>query len=195
MTETTSAVTPFTFDVEAWLTDAALPEESVTIYKRPDVIAELSDLKRRIDLEDRVADAERSAAQREPLGLVKEYEEKLRTFADSALTVYLRALTGDQREDIRKAYIAGPGAAQTEDERSTGIGYEIIAAAVCAVKPAGGQRQPAKFTVEHIKHLRDAVGAPQMLLIETARRKAQDSLPQVDADFLRKRSGSETGKE
>ena len=60
---------PATFDVEGWLVDAALPEESATVYKRPDVVAELTDLKRRIGIETRAADAEQSAAAQTPRAL------------------------------------------------------------------------------------------------------------------------------
>lgn len=192
---TESAVTPFTFDVEAWLTDAKLPEDSATVYKRPDVVAELSDLKRRIEIEARVNDPEQTAASKRSATLENEYEELLRTFSDSALTIYVRAIIGERLKEIRDEYIAGPGKAQDEDTRNAEIGYITIAESIIAVKAAGGQRQPAKFTAESIKAMRDKIGATQMLLIVAARKRAQDALPSVDADFLRKRSGSETGTE
>lgn len=195
MTETTSTVTPFTFDVEAWLTDAALPEDSATVYKRPDVIAELSDLKRRIEIEGRINDPEVTASSKRPATLEAEYEAALRTFSGSALTIYVRAITGERLKAIRDEYVAGPGKAQDEDTRNTEIGYATLAESIVAVKPAGGTRQPAAFTSETVKAMRDAIGTPQMMLIAAARIRAQEALPSVDADFLHKRSGSETGTE
>lgn len=186
---------PAAFDVEAWLTDAALPEESATVYKRPDVVAELSDLKRRIDIETRASDAEQSAAAKRPATLEREYEELLRTFSSSALTVYVRALTDDELTAVRADFEAGPGKDLTGGAHSLELGYWGLAKAITAVKPAGGERTPVAMTPEKVKAMRDAIGSVQMTLIVAARHAAQNGLPQVDADFLHKRSGSETGTE
>lgn len=184
---------PATFDVEAWLTDAALPEESATVYKRPDVVSELSDLKRRIGIESRAADVEQTAGSKRAATLEKEYEKLLRAFSDSALTVYVRALTSDEIKDLRAA----------SDERTKDLdpraaneefGYDLLAASIVAVKPAGGGRLPATFTAEKVKAMSDAIGVTQMSAILAARQQAQNGMPQVDADFLRKPSGTDTGQ-
>jgi hypothetical protein len=186
---------PFTFDVESWLTDAALPEESATVYKRADVVSELSDLKRRIDIETRSTDPEQSSAAKRPAGLERQYEELLHTFSDSALTVYVRALTDDELTAVREEFEAGPGKDLTGGAHSLQLGYWGIARSIIAVKPAGGTRQPVTMTPDAVKAMKDAIGSAQMAKIVVARKRAQDGLPQVDADFLRKRSGSETGDE
>lgn len=184
---------PATFDVEGWLVDAALPEESATVYKRPDVVAELTDLKRRIGIETRAADAEQSAAAQTPRALEKEYEALLRTFSDSALTVYVRALTRDEMAELRAA-----SEADTKDMEAVAanaeFGYRLTAAAIVAVKPAGGERTPVTFTAGHVKALEKAIGATQMQLILAAKQQAQNGLPTVDADFLRKPSGTDAGQ-
>lgn len=184
---------PATFDVEAWLQDAHLPEESATVYKRPDVVAELSDLKRRIELEARAA-GEQSAAEEALTPLEREYEALLQTFSQSALTVYVRALTLDRMKALRTEVDA-----QTKDlapdEGNKEFGYALLAAGIVAVKPAGGERTPATFTPAKVKAMRDAIGDIQLTQILAARQTAQNALPSVDADFLRKPSGSETGQE
>lgn len=185
---------PATFNVEDWLTDAALPEESATVYKRPDVVAELTDLKRRIDIETRASDAEQSAASKRPATLEREYEELLRTFSNSALTVYLRALTDDELKTVREDFEEGPGKDLTGGAHSLELGYWGLAKAITAVKPAGGERQPVTMTPESVKAMRDAIGSAQMTQIVAARHQAQNALPTVDADFLRKPSGTETGQ-
>lgn len=185
---------PAAFDVEAWLQDASLPEESVTVYKRPDVIAELSDLKRRIELEARSAGEERTSSEAALTPLEQEYMDLLQTFSESALTVYVRALTADELKAQRAVTDA-----RTEDmlpnDANAEFGYDLLAAAVVAVKPAGGERTPVTFTSNKVKALRNAIGDTQVSQILTARQIAQNAMPSVDADFLRKRSGTETGPE
>lgn len=194
MTDTLHPVPdPAAFDVEAWLQDASLPEESCTVYKRPDVISELSDLKRRIELDARAAGEERSASEAELTPLEAEYMALLQTFSESALTVYVRALTSDELKHQRAATEA-----RTKDmlpnDANAEFGYDLLAAAVVAVKPAGGERTPVKFTSDAVKALRNAIGDTQVSQILTARQIAQNAMPSVDADFLRKPSGTEAGQ-
>jgi hypothetical protein len=191
MTETA----PATFNVEDWLTDAALPEESATIYKRADVVAELTDLKRQIGIVTDAQDAEPTAGAKRPATLIRQYEQLLRTFSGSALTIYVRALTGDELRTMKASHEERtkdltPEAANLE------FGYDLLAAAIVAVKPAGSkERQPAQFTPAKVKAMEEAIGAMQMQLILAARQQAQNGVPTVDADFLPKRSGTEAGPE
>lgn len=189
---------PATFDVEGWLTDAALPEESAIVYKRPDVISELTDLKRRIELENYAEsspDFERTSTQKSAARkLEREYEKLLQTFSDSALTVYVRALTDDELQALRKAHeesTKGMDSRLANEE----FGFDLLAASILAVKPAGGERVPATFTAAKIKAMNNAIGATQMKTILAARQTAQNAMPAVDADFLRKSSGTEAGRE
>jgi hypothetical protein len=185
---------PAEFDFDAFLQDAKQPEESVTVYKRADVISELSDLKRRIELEARVNADERSAGDSALTPLEKEYEALLQTFSQSGLTVYVRALSDlelrEQREQTEK---------RTQDmppqKANVEFGYDLLAAAIIAVKPAGGERTPVKFNRDKVEALRRAIGETQVGQILEARQIAQNAVPTVDADFLRKPSGSETGQE
>lgn len=196
MSETLHPVAdPAEFDVEAWLQDAHLPEESVTVYKRPDVIAELSDLKRRIAQEDKVRNAEERSASEEALTpLELEYEGLLKTFSNSGLTVYVRALSD---EEVREQRVATEAA--TKDlpvpDQNLAFGYDLLARSICAMKSAGGERRPVTFTPEKVRTLRKAIGDTQVEMIVKARQMAQNAMPSVDADFLLRRSGVEAGAE
>ena len=185
---------PAAFDVEGWLQDAKLPEESATVYKRADVVAELSDLKRRIELEARAAGAEYTAADPALTPLEQEYEALLKTFAASGLTVYVRALTEQELRDLRSASEAATEG-KTPDEQNEHFGYEILAKSITAVKAAGAPRQSVVFTPDKVRALKDAIGTAQMTVILNARLTAQNAIPAVDADFLHKRSGMELGAE
>ena len=186
---------PATFNVEDWLTDAALPQESATVYKRPDVVAELTDLKRRIELAERVNDAEATAGAKRPATLIRQYEQLLRTFSGSALTVYVRALTGDELRARRAASEERTKDLPTQDANIE-FGFDLLAAAIVAVKPAGAKEStPASLTTAQVKALKDGIRETQMQLILAARQQAQNGLPTVDADFLHKPSGTEAGQE
>jgi hypothetical protein len=182
------------FNVEDWLTDAALPEESATVYKRADVVAELTDLKRRLEIEGRAADVEQTAGSKRAVTLEREYKRLLTTFSNSALTVYVRALTREEIKDLRAA-----AEERTKEldpkEANEEFGYDLLAASIIAVKPAGQKRLPAAFTPDKVKAMEQAIGAIQLQLILAARQQAQNGVPTVDADFLHKLSGTEAGQE
>ena len=195
MTETLHPVAdPAEFDIEAWLQDAQLPEESVTVYKRGDVVAELSDLKRRIALEDRARTGERSAVEESLTPLEQEYLALLETFSKSALTVYVRALTDAELRTQRKETDE-----RTKDlppqEANLEFGYDLLAMAIVGMKSAGGERRPVTFTPAKVRTLRKAIGDTQVSQILTARQMAQNAMPSVDADFLQRHSGEEAGAE
>jgi len=183
---------PAEFDIEAFLQDAKLPEESVTVYKRSDVVAELSDLKRRIALEDRAKTAERSSGEEALSPLEQEYLALLETFSKSALTVYVRALTDEEMRDQRKLTEERTKDLDPKDANLE-FGYDLLSRAIVGLKAAGGERKLANFTPAKVKALRKAIGETQVSMILTARQMAQNAMPSVDADFLQKRSGEETG--
>lgn len=186
--------TPGEFNFEGWLQNAQLPERSALVYQRADVLSELADLKRRIELEDRVASDERSAAEADLSPLEKEYESLLQTFSKSALTVYVRALTEEELQAQRKKTEE-----RTKDmdhlKANEQFGYDLLCLAIVAVKPAGGKRTPVTLTRDQVEDLRKAIGDTQVTEILRARMTAQSAVPDVDADFLQRRSGSETGRE
>ena len=186
---------PETFDLDSWLTDAKLPEESASVYKRPDVIAELTDLKRRIEdarLEEADPTFEKTVATALPSeALAQEYERLLKVFGDSQLTVYVRALTKDAMSALRKTHEDKIERGElTEVTSNATFGYDLLSEAIVSVKPAGGKRVDVKFTPKQVKALEVSIGAIQMPAILEARQRAQNAVPTVDADFLRKSSGT-----
>lgn len=191
MTENTI---PAEFDVEAWLTDAKMPEESAEVYKRADVIAELQVVKRQIETQRDAATVERTAHGDTVLrNLERRYDEMLETFAASKLTIYVQALDLDRLRALRAE----------SDERTKGkdkqtqnedYGYTILSASIVAVRAADGERTPVSWNRQQVKAIEQKIGTAQMKQILNARLQAQNGLPQVDADFLHKPSGSESGQ-
>lgn len=183
------------FDLEAWVTDASLPEETADVFKRADVVGELSALRRRIELLQESGSTEKAAGETSELKqLTEQYDALVKTFTDSMLTIYVRAITSDEREELRLAHEERTKNWDPQ-RRNREYGFDLLAASICAVRPLGGERTPVRFDVHKIKQLEKAIGAAQVSMLLTARDIAQNQVPTVDADFLLKSSGSETGEE
>lgn len=186
---------PATFDLDAWATDANLPEESADVYKRADVIGELSALQRKIAIRRDAAKGEKTAkGDKELTEMERRHTELVETFTGSKLTVFVRALTSDELEDIREAH----------EERTKGMdskranrefGFDLLSAAIISVQPAGEERYDVRWDVHTIKRLEKAIGPAQLTEILNARQYAQNAVPTVDADFLHRSSGTEAGAE
>lgn len=181
------------FALDAWLADAELPEESASVYKKASVIAELTELKRQIENARLGEDGERSSGESSPTAALEaEYERLLNVFADSQLTIYVRAITKDEGNALRQKHEQMIDMKKwTPAYSNARFGYDLLSAAIVAVKPAGGERVPAKFTPKQVKAMEDRIGPAQMPAILAARQKAQNAVPTVDADFLRVPSGME----
>lgn len=186
---------PATFDLDAWATDANLPEESADVYKRADVIGELSALQRKIAICRDAAKGEKTATgDKELTEMERRHTELVKTFTGSKLTVFVRALTSDEQADLREAH----------DERTKNMeplrankefGFDLLAAAIVSVQPAGEERFDVRWDSHQVKQLEKAIGPAQMTEILNARQYAQNAVPTVDADFLLRSYGTEAGAE
>jgi len=193
MTET---LNPKDFNLDDWALDANLPEESADVYKRADVVSELSALKRQIETHrEAFAGAEKTAGDVSGIRVLEaKYSELVETFAHSKLTIYVRAITSDEREALRAAH---EERTKTWDpqRKNREYGFDLLAASITAVRPLDGDRTDVRWDVHQIKKLEQAIGGSQMSLILAAREVAQNQVPAVDADFLHKPSGSDDGQD
>ena len=92
--------TPETFDLDAWLAGASRPQRSVRIYQRGDMLAELDELGREIELAEAVGDAERSLTDASPAALRQKYAELSEKFAASCLDVRVQGHDVDETREI-----------------------------------------------------------------------------------------------
>lgn len=184
------------FDLEDFLSDAAMPEESAEVYKRANVVGKLASLRRKIELERKAAAvSEKTAGDVDVLGpLEAEYERLVQVFAESQITVYVRALSSDEKFVARRQ-----SDELTKDkpalEQNKHYGWTLLAAAIIAVEPFGKPRVNVNWSVAQVKALESKIGPAQMDHILNAYKVAQGNLPTVDADFLHKPSGEGTGQE
>lgn len=185
------------FDIETWLQDAAMPQESADVYKRADVVGELSALQRQIEVyREAAADPERSAADGTSGTLAEleaEYDKLVDTFTGSLLTIYTRALSPDEKRELREANEkVHPDNPVKQNEE---YGHALLAASIVAVRPFGGERTPVTWTAQQVRSMERAIGSVQMKQVLAAHQTAQNTLPDVDADFLHRPSGEGVGQE
>lgn len=190
-----SDLTPETFDLGAWLTDAKLPEQSATVYQRADLIGELADLERRIRNEAEVAPGEVPAG---GSALVQQYRKLAAQFEASKLTVYVQAITNDRQQEIADSVGEPLPKTATPKEKlkyTHDVGSAVLAEAIVGMASADSERRPVKLAPEQIGELEAKIGSAQMGTINTAWARACREMPSVDADFLQKFSSPASGDE
>lgn len=183
------------FNVEDWLTDAAMPQESADVFKRADVIGELSAIKRQIELHREAGAIEQTAGETSGIAeLEKRYTELVDIFTGSQLTIYVRALSPDERREIRHR---SEEITKDKDKatQNADFGYRSLARSIVAVQPLDGERTEVDWTPETVRKIERSLGDTQMKAVVRAQQIAQNALPDVDADFLRKPSGGGAGLE
>lgn len=202
MTENTAPAAA-AFDFDEWFGETRLPERSVDVFTRADLVGQLEYLQRRIEEESKadaaVADAslgdDNATVTAE---LVEEYTRVLEQFLASKVTLFMRAVPHEEQRQIRDSY--GPQLAKNASdkkkmERMRLIGAGTLAVSVAGISRADGPRQPAAFTDEQIIKLEDKLGAPQMGKVNAAFTAACNEQPIVSADFLPKSSGPASTRE
>lgn len=131
--------------LDAWIASAQRTHRSVTIYRRADLIADLDDLDRRIQIA-RENDDQETVNELEP-----RWVQVATEFSESGLLVKVRGLHESEFRAIRaQATVDGV------DERT--LGAMLMAAAI--VEPA--------FTTEQLLRLEERVGEPQISRIVSA---------------------------
>lgn len=183
-----NTTTPETFDFADWFGDANLPENSADVYTNAALVGEIEDLRRQLDLEDRVDESERTIGSKRTSSLGDRYIALAKQFTDSRVTVYVRALTSTERKEIRAAH-------EEAKEANEEFVFRSVAASVVGLKRAEGERQAAQLSVEQVRDLYARIGDVQIAAIHNAQLEATNGMPSVDADFLRKLSGPSAGPE
>lgn len=186
------------FDFDSWFGNAALPVESADVYTRGDLVGRINYLSRRLEEEQRIAAA--GAEGEASLGetttdedQTEEYTSLLQEFADSRVTVYLRALTKPERVKIRKAHNAAQKNTKAGDED---FAIRSVAASIVGLQaPGQTERTDVRMSVAQVTDLYAKIGEAQMTALYNAQLTATNAVPRVSADFLPKPSGPAAGPE
>ncbi|GAA1453475.1 hypothetical protein ACFP47_09220 [Nesterenkonia lacusekhoensis] len=207
MTENAAeTISPETYDIEAWLNDAHLPEESARIYRRGDLLGSINALQDRIRELTTAVDSstdldDTKAFTRELSQARSEYEELLTQFGESGLTVFLQAVPSRKTRQIRRRVNEAEEAkvkagATRQDAKVWGneeFIYSMVAAAVVGVEGPDGVRHPAEWDADILRELEDRIGPGQFGELLEARKRADGKLQEPDPDFLLTVSGTSNG--
>jgi hypothetical protein len=170
---------PQTFDIDAWLTGAKLPEHSVKVYGRADLLAKADELGRQISAAEQDEAAEYALGDRTSAASLRaEYEKLAEEYEASALTIRVRAITEAEDAELNELVKA---------EKLTDEDKAIHQIAIASVEP--------RLTVETVQRMRMVLGPRQVLNIWHAVMRATNEIPEVSPRFLPKRSGQDTGRE
>lgn len=175
---------PKTFDFSDWFGDVDAPEESCDVFTATNLLGEIGALQRQIEENDRASSVDPSEKSLEDESSPEEERlaELLEKFLASKRTVFIRGLDQQERNAIRKAHEASR---QPDDD----FANRCLAAAIVAMKKPGQDRQPVRMTVGLVKKLHRQLGEGQMTELFRTYQNATSAVPQVDADFLLRRSG------
>lgn len=205
----TPELSPETFDFDEWFADANLPTESADIYTRADVVGDIRDLERRIELEAAIADeagedpalaAERPLTQKAPkpdakvAKLIAERNRLFKQFEGSKITVHVRALTGTERKAILDAHNATK-TEETPKEPNEEFTFRALSQSIVAMQKSRKTKSDATLSIDQVRNLYRKVGDAQIKVIFDAYLVATNALPEVSADFLPEHSSPETTQE
>ena len=170
--------TPETFDLDAWLSDAKLPEHEVKIYKRPDLMAAADAVMQKARVLEAIPREDRSGEEDAQIaGLIREYESILEQFTASGLTVRVRAMRESEISDLKKRIDTGEVAQEKK------AFHEM---SVSVISP--------RMTPAQAERLSETIGAQQAQLIWNTIFKASGEQPEVSPHFLQRLSGLANGK-
>lgn len=186
---------PETFELEAWLQDARLPEDSETVYKRGDLVAQINHLARQIRVETEANSGEQTSAGSPFLAqLVKEREKLMKAFAASEMTFYLRAIPREKITEIASKYLTNE--TDSREERLTKqvhLNRELLAESIVSVESPRLEKRDLTMTVPLVATLEAKLGVAQLTKLLQKRQQVQNELPEPDADFLPSASGGSQG--
>lgn len=171
------------FDFAEWFGDAT-PEESHDVFTRTDLVGEINRLTRQIEEDDRAAvesGGEKGLGE-EATPDEEKLAELLEEFMASKRTIYLRGLTQDERNKLRKQHEASGNGPEDWPRR-------CLSASIVAMRKPGEPRRPTKLTYGAVVKLHAQLGEGQTADLFKKYQQATSGIPTVDADFLQRRSG------
>lgn len=176
---------PADFDVNAWVKGVRSTVRAVTLYQRADLLAEIEDLGRRLEIEQRAAEDEDSLDGNQANELAEQLEELYAEFVASGVTWKVEARSADWLTNVEK---------QVNKHRdSNGLSKEARAELVTATQLADAVIQPTGVTIEHLETLREVSDAQYRRLV-AAFLAACSQAPGVSVPFSQRPSGKNGGR-
>lgn len=142
------------FDLDSWIDGTTGITGTARIYQRGDLLAELDNLERRIEVAKGVPASERGADDDSPDTLRARWEEIAEQLVVSSITVYIQDRTEGHRQAIRDRLKKDKVADQDT------ISLHVLADAIIRVEAADGRTKefPDGFPPEKLRKIRDQGG-------------------------------------
>lgn len=174
----TKAKTP-SVDLDAWISQASLPEIEETVYRDGRLIAQIKRLENELDRAPRGAGggARFSGGPTTRAEVEQQLADLVAATGEGALTFRLRALTDEQRDDLARRF-PPDATSEVRDAYERALGVALLAAQ--AIDPSISEEQGAR--------LRVAIGDAQMTKLVTACGTV-NRMVIGDAAFWRRSSG------
>lgn len=178
---------PEDFDLDAWMSGVRSTVRSVTIYQRGDLLAEIEDTERRLQLAESpdAADFGLEDSGGDKDGLNERLDDLYRALLDSGVTFKVEARSNDWLNDIYNSVTqASEGRSLTKEERLAIANKRQLAGAII---------QPQGVTYEHLDRLEEVSGAQYRKLL-AAFFQANSQAPVVTAPTSPASSGRSVGR-
>lgn len=164
-----------TFDIDAWIDGATPITHRVTLYQRGDLIAELEDIDRQIELAEAAGDAERGLDDATPDTLRLRRTQIAEEWLDSGLHLWVRPFTVARNKEIVK---------QGKKDRLSNEDANQLVLAKAIVRMQQGDADPVDLPdglpLDRLKRLQEAVGEAQSATLTRAYFQGLLEVPDVD---------------
>lgn len=186
-----TALDPTTFDWNGWLNGATPVTRSVTIYQRPDLLADIEEIQTRIRIEGNIPDQDRGLNDPKPEDLQQQLEQVVNEFRASSLVIRVRGRSDERQDRVSKAYRATlpktPPPGETDEELEDRKNQQAVDETLHQL--ADAIVSPPGITVDHLRKLVD-ISETQVKMLSAASGMADKEAPRVTAPFSPKSSPS-----
>ena len=163
----TPQLDPKTFDLTAWINGATSTVRAVTLYQRPDLVAQVDELQRQLRVAEAIPEDDRGMNDATPQGIRQRLEQVAKEFEASALVFKVEGRSDEAREKIAKKL----------KKQNVTDEYEV---ALHQLADAIGE--PKGVTVEFLRVLSDR-SESQLKKLNATFLAANFVAPQVDVPF------------
>lgn len=193
MTQPAMASVPDDFDLDRWIDGTCALVRTAKVYQRGDLITKLDELKRELDIVQKIPKEQRSVTDKSPDLLVDEWNQLAEQVSKSAMTFHVQDRTEERRRKIRDE-LKKKGLNPDDDDDIETIILHQIADAIVKVEVGGKSRDyPDGFPSEKLRAIKDRVGDSGLMPVRDAFLKVISEAPTVSAPLSRNSSSGRGG--
>lgn len=193
MTQPAMASIPDDFDLDRWIDGTCALVRTAKVYQRGDLITKLDELKRELDIVQKIPKEQRSVTDKSPDLLVDEWNQLAEQVSKSAMIFHVQDRTEERRRKIRDD-LKKKGINPDDDDDIETIILHQIADAIVKVEVGGKSRDyPDGFPSEKLRAIKDRVGDSGLMPVRDAFLTVISEAPTVSAPLSRSSSSGRGG--